>query len=263
MRGVIFTREVKLKLIDKVRDINGWISRKRKQYSRFIYVLIASYLLLFAAIMLQASIEIISVLLLSTLIIPFAMVVMILTENRIYTYLKESIWGKGVISVMVAIYSAMAYIWASGEVNRIFEEAPGVFPWAVTILTISHFFKNIVLVIVGGYFLFILLYLNFWVFDALIISYKDFKDFSRRVVAGVMLVFGLGLSIGSAGFLTQNSDMLAKITAVKADFNQHHKCSNPELKGVSGVVFLSQGYVLAARQLSVDGWDFEKMKCSS
>lgn len=252
-----------MKLIDSIRNCNDWISRTRQKYSRFIYALIASYCALFLAIYMQASIAIILLLLLATLFIPFAMVIMILTENRVYIFLKDTLWGKAVISVLITLYSAMAYIWASGEVNRIFVEAPGNFPWAISILTVVHFFKNIVLAVMGSYFAFLLLYVNFWVLDVLLISYKDFKDFSKRVVAGVMLIFGLGLSIGSSGFLTKNSDNLAKVVAVKADFNQHHSCSNSKLAAVSGVVFLPQGYVLAAKPLPMGGWSFEKVKCKS
>lgn len=252
-----------MKLIDSIRNFNDWISKTRQKYSRFLYALITAYCALFLVMYMQASITIISLLLLATLFIPFAMVIMILTENRIYIFLKDMLWGKAVISVLITLYSAMAYIWASGEVNSIFVEAPGYFPWAISILTVVHFFKNIVLAVMGSYLAFLLLYVNFWVLDVLLISYKDFKNFSKRVVAGVMLIFGLGLSIGSSGFLTKNSDNLAKVVAVKADFSQHHSCSNSKLAAVSGVVFLPQDYVLAAKPLPMGGWSFEKVKCTS
>ncbi|MDA8681259.1 hypothetical protein N9M08_01850 [Porticoccaceae bacterium] len=248
-------------MIDFLRDFNDWISKAREKHSRFLYTLIAVYCALFLALYVQAPKAIILMLLLATLFIPFAMVVMILTENRVYLFLKDKLWGKAVIWILITLYSAMAYIWAAGEVNRIFVEAPGNFPWAVSILTVVYFFKNIILALMGSYATFLLFYVNFWVIDALLISYKDFKDLSKRVVAGSMLAFGVGLSIGSSGFLTKNSDDLVKVVAVKADFNQHHSCSNPMLAAVSGVVFLPQGYVLAAKPLPMGGWRFEKVKC--
>lgn len=261
--GFLFTGVVKLNLLDGIRNFNDWISRTRQKYSRFMYALISVYCALFLAMYMQASIMVISLLLLASLFIPFSIVVMILTENSIYIFLKEKPWGKAIITVIITLYSAMAYIWASGEVNRIFVEAPGNFPWAISILTVVHFFKNIVLAVMGGYLAFLLFYVNFWVLDVLVISYKDLKSLFKRVVAGVMLIFGLGLSIGSSGFLTNNSDNLAKIVAVKADFNQHHSCSNPKLAAVAGVVFLPQGYVLAAKPLPMGGWSFEKVQCKS
>jgi hypothetical protein len=199
---------------------------------------------------------------LATLIIPFSMIIMILTDNKIYTSLQQTQWGKSIISVLVTLYCAMAYIWASGEINRIFSEAPSNFPWAISILTVVHFFKNIVLAVTGTYLFFLLIYANFWIY-CLFTFFKDIRDFFNKVISGVTLILSLSLIAGTAGLMTQNSDALAKVIAVKADFNQHHNCTGEKFKTISGVVFLSHGYVLTAHQPAEGDWIFEKTECVS
>ncbi|NOH31708.1 hypothetical protein [Vibrio mediterranei] len=253
-----------MKLIESIRNFNDWVEATRTKYSRFLLALLAVYLLLLLSLLSNAPTFITFVLLSSTLVIPFAMVIMILTDNRVYTSLKGTAWGQSVLWVAITLYSAIALIWASGEVNRLFLEAPSNFPWTTSALTIVHFFKNIVLLIMGGYLAFLLMYVNFWIIDVLLISYKGFKDFSKRVASGFMLVFGLGLTIGSAGFLTQHSDSLATAIALNADFNQHHNCTGNKFNGTYGVVFLSHGYVLIAKPaVDLERWHFERVKCTS
>ncbi|ETI61991.1 hypothetical protein [Marinomonas profundimaris] len=252
---------IKDQITEKLNKAKQWIANTKKKYLNFFYALIFSYIALFFTIYLQFPKSLVLIVLILTLIIPFAMVLMILTENYIYQTLKKSMWGKGVLSVIVAVYSALAYIWASGEVNSIFLEAPGIFPWTITILTVVHFFKNVVIGVMGSYFIFLLLYVSIWVVDALILSYTNLLDFTKRALSGILLIIGVGLTIGSASFVTLQSNILASNVAVYADFNLHHTCQGDNFSNIDGVVFLPQGKVLIAKPLKPIGWSFEKVQC--
>ena len=249
------------KFKEKYNKAKQWVANTKEKYLKFFYALIVSYILLFLTVYFQLPKFVVLIALISTLVIPFAMVIMILTENLIYQTLKKSIWGKGVISIIVTVYGALAYIWASGEVNSIFLEAPGNFPWAISVLTVVHFFKNIVLGVMGSFLIFLIAYANIWVVDALLFSYKNFLGFAKRSLSGMLLIIGVGLCIGSASFVTQQSNMLASNIAVYGDFNQHHTCQGSDFTNIDGVVFLPQGMVIIAKASKVRGWSFEKVQC--
>lgn len=233
---------------------------------KFIWAQIAVYIVLFFLLYNQAPKVLILLVFISTLIIPFALVVKVLTDNPLYLTLKEKPWGQAVISVVTGVYAALAIIWASSEINDIFLVSASNLPWATTILTIVYFFKNIVIAVISGFLVLILLFCNLWFIDVLISNYNGLLNCVKRVVSGMMLVIGLGLALGTSGVIAQYGDFIAKYVAVKADFNSGHRCKGSNFNDVDGVLFLPSGSVLIAipkiNKANIPDWVFQDSPCS-
>lgn len=251
-------------LIKLISNVKSWLRQTRKKAVKFIVALLMAYILFFFAIIYQWPIEIIFTSMLLTLIIPFGLIVMLTTSNQLYKKLSSSHWGKAVIAVVIAIYFAFSSVWAAGEVNRIFSEAPGNFPFTISMLTGIYFFKNIVLAFTSLLILAIMIYSTYWVLDVLVINYKSLSILLRRVLYGVLFVFSVGLISGTAGFVTAKADEFTILVALNADFSSKHRCTGEIFNGAQGVLFLTSGNVLVAKPPKSGGkqsWDFPKEKC--
>lgn len=251
-------------LIEFIGDIKAWLQKTREMAVKFIAALLMVYILFFFAIKFHWPIEIVFVVMLFTLIIPFGLIVMLATSNPLYEKLYSPHWGKAVLTVAISIYFAFSYVWATGEVNRIFSEAPGNFPWTISMLTAVYFFKNIVLIFAVLLLSAIIIYSTYWIFDVLVISYKSPSVFLRRVASGVLFVISVGLISGTASFVTVKADDFAILVALNADFSSKHRCTGEIFNGAQGVLFLTSGNVLVAKPSVIGGkvvWDFPKDKC--
>ena len=201
-----------------------------------------------------------------SLLIPFMLVIMLLTDNPLYEALKSKQWFNVAILSVLGVYSSFSYIWASSEVNSIFKVSPGNLPWSIIIVTIVYFFKNIILVSALIAFIFSLLYSTVWLVRVLVTNYNGFSKFIKSVLAGVTFILGIGLLIGSSVIITVNKQKFAKIIAVKADFNIAHHCKGELFENSSGVLFLPKGSVLVAipyfNGTQLD-WLFRETTCNS
>ncbi|WP_417518380.1 hypothetical protein [Marinobacter sp.] len=251
---------------EKISAIKEWYVDTIDASKKFIYAQIAAYIVLFLSLYNYAHKEFVLLIIVCTLVIPFAMIVRILADNLAYSYLSEKMWGKAVIAVVIAIYTAFSAVWASNEINAIFRVGAANLPWATSILTIVYFFKNVVMAFIGSYLALIFFYCIFWIADVLVFSYDGFTNFLKRSVSGVMLVFGLGLASGTAGALTKNGDFFAKYVAVKADFSTSHRCKGIQFNNIDGVLFLPSGSVLIAKQVASEkgrpDWSFDSSSCA-
>ncbi len=250
---------------EKLSALKEWYVNTRDGVKKFIYTQIAAYVVLFISLYNQAPKIFVLLGLVSTLIIPFALVIKVLTDNPLYFSLKDEAWGKAVIAVITGVYCTLSAIWASSEINSIFLVSASNLPWATTILTIVYFFKNVVVAFIGGYLALIFMYSIFWIADVMVFSFNGVYDCVKRIVAGILLVVGLGLAIGTAGTITQNGNFFAKYVAVKADFNTGHRCKGNKFNNIDGVLFLSNGSVLIAKPIKNKtgwpDWSFQDSPC--
>ncbi|MBE0445759.1 hypothetical protein [Psychrobacter sp. FME5] len=103
--------------IDSVRE---WLIQTTRLFAKFsiILLIIGSALVLSFALDLPLYVSYSLVLLIAAVL--FIILIMVSIKNIVYLYLKTSIWGQIVLYLLIALISARAYLWAIGEVNRIF-----------------------------------------------------------------------------------------------------------------------------------------------
>jgi len=192
------------------------------------------------------------------------MIVMLLTDNKIFSLIKNQAWGNVAIWVSITIYSAVSYIWASGEVNRIFSVAPNNFTWTLTFLTAVHFLRYIILFVLLLFLVILTIYLYIWLFKNSIFPNKEnrslvfyFKDFVFMLVLIFILTFLISIPL----IIEQNFDHIVHNVAIKTDFSQYHSCQGDIFNDIEGVMFLNQDYILLAKKNGAEGLIFLKEKC--
>jgi hypothetical protein len=249
-----------------ITTVKNWLIQTKSSVTKFLAALLIAYIFLILSIVFQWPISTLLLAASTTLLIPFGMIVMLATSNPIYENLYSSHWGKAVLGIIGFLYVALSCVWAAGEVNRIFVDAPGNLPWTISALAAVYFFKNIVLVFAAAVIFITLIYSTYWIVDAFIINYKSAAVLLKRFVFGVLFVLSIGLISGTAGFVTVKSDDIAILIAVNADFSSKHQCKGEIFDNSKGVLFLTSGEVLIAKHSKVNGktvWEFPKNKCAT
>lgn len=249
----------------KLSECWVWLQALKHTVAKFTLCLILVYILVGLSVWFELPAPIIFLSLLCTLLVPFALIVMLLTENILYKKLSDTVWGKAFIGVGVTFYGALAYIWAASEVNQVFAEAAGNFPWAVTALAIVYFFKNVVLVFALVLLTGMIFYVPLWLLLVLINEEQSAKGFFRKLAGGILLLLGVSMLMGTANAVTLQARELAIHVALYADFSSKYHCNGAVFNGVGQVLFLPSGSVLIPEKVSIDQhqveWRFPRVKC--
>lgn len=243
----------------------NWIKNSSFSIKVLGVALFIAYVLLMALKNIDVSAEVYIGLLLLTLIIPPSMLVIFVTENDIYKSLSDTKWTSVVISLAIAIYVALANIWAGVEINRIFEVAPSNFPYATTALTVVYFLNTIMLPLAQYAFYAIMLLSSLWVIYALVIDFQSIKTFMTRLMFVILVTIYLGTVMGGTSSIDRNKDFYAIKIAHFADFNKYNRCTSPMPKDIEGVVFLPSGSVLVSHKIvnsDVPSWNFKVLPCN-
>ena len=251
-------------LKDFIKKFQAWMAEAKSKSVKFIAALLIAYLVFCVALVFHWPKSIVFTAMAFTLAIPFALIVMLLTENPVYRNLYSTQWGKGIIAIVTTVYIGFSYTWAAGEIGGIFSTASTNLPWTTLTLSVVYFFKNVVLTFSGLLLAVIMFYSTYWIIDVFIINYKSFSDFIKRVASGLALVVSVGLITGSAGFVTNKGDEIAKIIAINADFSSKHRCTGEIFENSAGVLFLPSGEVLVAKPKTTEqkiDWQFPAQKC--
>ncbi|PRW87176.1 hypothetical protein C7A11_18330 [Pseudomonas simiae] len=251
----------------KLSECRVWLQALKRTIAKFILCLIFVYILVGLSVWFELPAPITFFSLLCTLLVPFALIVMLLTENILYEKLYNTVWGKAVIGVGITFYGALAYIWAAGEVNQVFAEASGNFPWAVTALAVVYFFKNVVLVFALVLLAGMIFYAPLWLLMMIINEEQLAKVFFRKLGGGILLLLGVSMLMGTANAVTLQARKLAIHVALYADFSSNYHCNGAVFNGVSQVLFLPSGSVLIAKTVSNEQrqveWRFPRGKCDA
>lgn len=258
----LYSFRSKIRLFEKIL---GWYVVTRKKTVLFMLALITTYLFLLVSISYHAPIEFITFLMFLTLLIPFSLVIMLLTDNEIYRLVKSKQWATSALIVMIATYSALSYIWASSEVNSIFMTNPGNLPWTRTTITVIFFFKNVVFLGATAAFIFALIYSNIWVTRTFITNYRGCRSFVRDILSGLVFILGLGLLTGSSLTITLKKEQIAKLVAVKADSVSNHNCKGSEFNNSIGIIPTPTGQVLVIKEVTSNNepdWSFKEVSCN-
>lgn len=192
------------------------------------------------------------------------MIVMLLTDNKIFSLIRKQVWGNVAIWVFISIYSAVSYIWASGEVNRIFLVASNNFTWTLTFLTVVHFLRYILLSVLILFLVPLIIYLYIWIFKNSLLPKRENKSliyFFKDLIFILVLIFILSFLISIPLIIEQNFDNIVHVIALKTDFSQYHSCQGNTFNDIEGIMFLNQDYVLLAKKDESEGLMFLKEKC--
>ncbi len=189
----------------------------------------------------------------------FIMLIMLSIKNIVYLYLKSSVWGQIVLYLLIALISARAYLWAIGEVNRIFLVDPSNLALTTSVLTGITFFKYAIMTLLGSYLIAIGLYFYIKQTDKLAVN--DRQPLSKKLLSGIAFVFVIGISLFAASNISKYSDTLIQAFALKIDFYSYSTCTGDDFQNIEGVLFLSASDILVAKKVDSMEWMFKKVKC--
>ncbi|TXD98034.1 hypothetical protein ES754_03530 [Psychrobacter frigidicola] len=254
------TSETKIN-IDTIRE---WLIRTTRMFARFALILAVLGTALVSSIRLHLPFYLSYAIVLIISAVLFIMLVIISIENIVYKYLKKSIWGQIVIYLLVALISALSYLWAIGEINRIFLVDASNLALTSTLLTAIQFFKYAVMALLSSYFIAIGLYFFYRKSDSKVInsaSTSDSKQLNKKIIPGVLFVVTVVACLLSVGKISKYSDTMIQAFALKVDFYSYHTCTGADFKDIEGVLFLSASDILVAKKVEPMTWEFKKVKC--
>lgn len=269
--------------LDSIRD---WLIQTTQLFAKFAYVLIILGSALVLSFSLHLPLYVTYSIVLMIAAVLFIMLIMVSIKNIIYLYLKTSIWGQIVLYLLVALISARSYLWAIGEINRIFLVDPSNMAITTTVLTGIQFFKYAIIVLLGSYLIAIGLYAyikrrkvtdsgiankntknrNAKDSDATISEYRQ-ESFNnrhkldRKLLAGAIFVLVIILSLSAAGKISKYSHVMIQAFAIKIDFYSHYTCTGEDFQDIEGILFLSASDILVAKEVGSMAWEFKKVKC--
>ncbi len=244
--------------IDAVRE---WLIQTTRLFAKFAIILftLGSALVVSFALHLPLYVSYSLVLLVAAVL--FIMLIMVSIKNIVYLYLKTSVWGQIVLYLLVGLLSARAYLWAIGEVNRIFLVDPSNLALTTSVLTGIFFFKYAIMALLGSYLIAIGLY--FYIKQTDKSAINNSQLLGKKVLSGIAFVFITSISLVASGNVSKYSDVLIQAFALKIDFYSHYTCTGEDFQNIEGILFLSASDVLVAKEIEPVKWVFKKVKCES
>ena len=218
--------------VDTVRD---WLIQTTQLFAKFAIVLIILGSALIVSFILHLPLYVTYSFVLLIAAVLFIMLIMISIKNIVYLYLKSSIWGQIVLYLLVALISARAYLWAIGEVNRIFLVDPSNLALTTSVLTGIIFFKYAIMALLGSYLIAIGLYFYIKQTDKSAINNR--QPLSKKVLSGIAFVFIIGISLIAASNISKYSDALIQAFALKIDFYSYSTCTGNDFEDIEGIFF--------------------------
>ncbi|WP_218689720.1 hypothetical protein [Psychrobacter sp. BF1] len=272
--------------LDSIRD---WLIRTTQIFAKFAIILIALALALLLANALNRPLYISYLIVGMIAAVLFIMLIMIAIENIVYQYLKNSVCGQIIIYLLVALMSVSSYLWATGEINRIFQVNPSNLALTSTLLTAIEFFKYSIITLLSGYFIAIGLYFLYrdsdnqapnsadnsavsngnaashnvsnGNIDATSATNQSTKKLTSKLLSGVLFALTVMLCLLAVGRISKYSDVMIQAFAVNIDFYSYHTCTGKDFENIEGVLFLSASDMLVAKKTGAMSWQFNKVKC--
>lgn len=182
-----------------------------------------------------------------TVLIPFGMLVALITSTQAFKIIIETPWSKSIISVCLIAYMAMSNAWSSDVINKIYGVSASNFIITQTFLTVIFFVINIMKPLFwffayGGIVLTILSTAIFIIIFLL----------KRRLIV-LVYFFGWIIITVATYSMTVNIDscieLFAKRVAAWGDFYKSNRCKEKQDYGPNGgVIFVSPGKVLILKE---------------
>ncbi|MBU5615545.1 hypothetical protein KPY62_00220 [Psychrobacter sp. TAE2020] len=267
-----------------LNSIRDWLIRTTQIFAKFAIILIALALALLLANALNRPLYISYLIVGMIAAVLFIMLIMIAIENIVYRYLKNSVCGQIIIYLLVALMSVSSYLWATGEINRIFQVNPSNLALTSTLLTAIEFFKYCIIILLSSYFIAIGLYFLYRDSDNQAANNVDNSDVSNgnagksnvdatsatnqstkkltsKLLSGVLFALTVMLCLLAVGRISKYSDVMIQAFAVNIDFYSYHTCTGKDFENIEGVLFLSASDILVAKKTGAMTWQFNKVKC--
>lgn len=267
-----------------LNSIRDWLIRTTQIFAKFAIILIALALALLLANALNRPLYISYLIVGMIAAVLFIMLIMIAIENIVYRYLKNSVCGQIIIYLLVALMSVSSYLWATGEINRIFQVNPSNLALTSTLLTAIEFFKYCIIILLSSYFIAIGLYFLYRDSDNQAANNVDNSDVSNgnagksnvdatsatnqstkkltsKLLSGVLFALTVMLCLLAVGRISKYSDVMIQAFAVNIDFYSYHTCTGKNFENIEGVLFLSASDILVAKKTGAMTWQFNKVKC--
>ncbi len=267
-----------------LNSIRDWLIRTTQIFAKFAIILIALALALLLANALNRPLYISYLIVAMIAAVLFIMLIMIAIENIVYRYLKNSVCGQIIIYLLVALMSVSSYLWATGEINRIFQVNPSNLALTSTLLTAIEFFKYCIIILLSSYFIAIGLYFLYRDSDNQAANNVDNSDVSNgnagksnvdatsatnqstkkltsKLLSGVLFALTVMLCLLAVGRISKYSDVMIQAFAVNIDFYSYHTCTGKDFENIEGVLFLSASDILVAKKTGAMTWQFNKVKC--
>jgi hypothetical protein len=251
---------------DKPNSLKDWLASTNKTLAKFVGALIVLGICLLSLKIFNLPISVAYVILLALFIVFFVMVILLSIENSVVKYLKESIWGQLVLYILVAVLSTLAYLWAAGEVNRLFLVNPNNLALTLTAIAAKRFFEYAIIALIVSYVLAMCLHLLAVVANKADLKhqelkYQSIKASGKELLSFLLLMLSIGVIGTLVGRISQIDDGLLQTVAVDIDFNKYHTCTGDEFKDSDGVLFLSANQILVAKNTGNLEWQFTKVPC--
>jgi hypothetical protein len=182
--------------------------------------------------------------LLITALVPTCILLILLTENRIFKILSKSLWIKFIYVVLVYIYIAIAYSWAKSTVSDVMHLSPSLFPLTVKLLVLEFFtiavlqpisiLGDITTILGSTFFIIIIALIGNWRSKLRIISIVVFALITLAIIKVPISLF------------VMNKAGIVKKIAVDFDFNENNLCMSAGKEKRIGALRLNNHQILEA-----------------
>ncbi|MHC6645059.1 hypothetical protein ACYTPF_00585 [Alteromonas sp. HB246098] len=197
------------------------------------------------------------------IILPFGILVSIITNNKIFKKVTSTLWSKSLISIGLVVYTAMSNVWASTLINEIYGVAANHFGITQIFLTLAYFVITIMKLIFSGLFISIIALgvLPLWY----VVAFKDsIKSKAYGALYFCVIFILVAVTYTIIGLFDRDIKIFAERAALWGDFYPNNKCTK-DLGKNKGVIFLSPNKVLTATPVVQNNnkvhWNYPIKQC--
>lgn len=225
-----------------------WLTKFLKSHAQVTQTLLVIYVVsvLVSAFAQSAVLAAISIFLSG--ILPIALFVLWISSLKPIKEITVLLYIRALIWLAVFVYGVLAHKWASDVVNEMFKVDPSLFGSSTVFLAavygpIGVLYKPAITVIQVAelLFFFAIPFFALFLFDSTVRKNLTVK----KIVAAAIVALSVVFIVPMTGLILKNFNRVTESLALWADFNEKHRCVNPELKRAKSVVFLSDTNVLA------------------
>lgn len=181
------------------------------------------------------------------LVIPFILVILYMTDTKLYRVLSKQIWFKFLLFIVVSIYIIISNNYASTMINEVFKVDSNYFINTKMILTFTYILN------IFEYVYLIIYTLSYAIIPMIIFTlfiFRKYKILIYLFATILYFVFVSGFSVSTE----KNMKKYIPIMTNRLDFNKYHVCSNIyDTKGFLGLVYLQNNKALTSYLISDNG----------
>lgn len=227
-----------------------WITDTKKTIEVLGVTLLALYLTPLILTLFEVNLNgtVILVAMALTILLPFGMLVTIVTNNSLYESAISTTWTKAIISISLVAYTATSNVWATTVINEIYGVSASNFGITQTFLTLVFFVVTIMKWLFSGLFIVVIVGggLLFWFFTNFGGTLKSTAVKITYLVVGVLTISATHTTVHN---IDNSVVFFAKQVAAWGDFYPSNRCKEQAEYGPNGgVIFVSPGKVLILKE---------------